>query len=130
VFILCMQWTLFCTIHCVQWSNPAESPTLVWASSPYKYRQIAQPGYSSIPNIRHAQQRDNTGGRKLYLRTIFFPSFQFKVLKMTATCQFVLNVNLILFIPCIILTINHIHQQMHTVGLQTEHRSFISFKKL
>jgi len=27
-----------------------------------------------------------------------------------------------LFIPCIILTINRIYQQMHTTGLQTVHK--------
>jgi hypothetical protein len=28
----------------------------------------------------------------------------------------------ILFIPCIIHTIKHVHQQTHTIGLQTAHK--------
>jgi len=35
--------------------------------------------------------------------------------------QKIIRVDFILFVPCIILTITHIYQQMHIIGLQNVH---------
>jgi len=81
-----MQRTIFYTIRCVQWSNPAEPPPLVWGSSPCKNRQVAQQGTTTTATAAAAAAAaaatttTTTKYRRYEITSnkYFFLNFQFK----------------------------------------------------